>query len=245
MATTMHTACNPLLAIHCGICMAWHVQEAGSTFRERPGQITPPVLQVSSRKRAYKLNSTDLLHAYLLRLAADMHQTAGVASAAPVQGNRHASLSLWKCLLAAAAVAVAHQVRKQLTATFRIASASTAWQSTITASKIKGTPVLAHQCSSTAQTALERQDLSRTCLAHHELEGIVVFIIISAAQHSAVKSCHDIDLHCMVARRYLVSIYRLSSCHSKLLNGYRGQGVQSFRLLLHFSSSTWVAGCGT
>ena len=111
--------------------MAWHVQQAGSMFRERPGQITPSVgnLQVTSRKRAYKLNSTDMLHAYLLRLAADMHQTAGVASAAPVQGNRHAGLSLWKCVLAAAAVAVARQVRKQLTATFKIASASAAWQS--------------------------------------------------------------------------------------------------------------------
>ncbi|KAL0020037.1 hypothetical protein WJX77_006418 [Trebouxia sp. C0004] len=65
--------------------------------------------EVTSRKRAYKLNSTDLLHAYLLRLAADMHQTADVPSAAPVEGNRHAGLSLWKCLLAAATVAVAHQ----------------------------------------------------------------------------------------------------------------------------------------
>ncbi|KAL0048469.1 hypothetical protein WJX82_004043 [Trebouxia sp. C0006] len=65
--------------------------------------------EVTSRKRAYKLNSTDLLHAYLLRLAADMHQTANVPSAAPVEGNRHAGLSLGKFLLAAAAVAVARQ----------------------------------------------------------------------------------------------------------------------------------------
>ncbi|KAL0042896.1 hypothetical protein WJX79_003013 [Trebouxia sp. C0005] len=74
--------------------------------------------EVTSRKRAYKLNSTDLLHAYLLRLAADMHQTASVPTAASVEGNRLANLSLWKCLLAAAAVAVAHQAvehgRKQV-----------------------------------------------------------------------------------------------------------------------------------
>ncbi len=82
-------------------------------------RLNPPVPQVTSRKRAYKLNSTDMLHAYLLRLAADMHQTADVPSGAPMEGHRHAGLSLWKCLLAAAAVAVAHQVRKQLTATFK------------------------------------------------------------------------------------------------------------------------------
>lgn len=121
--------------------MAWHVQQADSAFAERPGQIKPPVPQVTSRKRAYKLNSTDLLHAYLLRLAADMHQTADVPSAAPVEGHRDAGLSLWKCLLAAAAVAVAHRVRKQLTATFKVASASAAWQSMHV---IRGIPGLAH-----------------------------------------------------------------------------------------------------
>lgn len=76
-----------------------------------------------------------------------MHQTAGVASAAPVEGNRHAGLSLRKSLLAAAAMAVAHQVRKQLTATFKIASASAAWQSMHV---IKDILRLTHWCSSTS-----------------------------------------------------------------------------------------------
>lgn len=151
MATRMHTACNLLPGTQ------WHLHGmpcSASRFNvwERPSQIQPPVgnLQVTSRKRAYKLNSTDLLHAYLLRLAADMHQTANVPSAAPVEGNRHAGLSLGKFLLAAAAVAVARQVSKQLTATFKVASASAARQSTITVHTIRGNTSLAHWCSSTS-----------------------------------------------------------------------------------------------
>ena len=147
MATRMRTARNPLLATQRHL-HGMHVQQVGSMFGERPGQIIPPVPQVTSRKRAYKLNSTDLLHAYLLRLAADMHQTASVPTAASVEGNRLANLSLWKCLLAAAAVAVAHQVSKQLVATFKLASASAAWQSAIAVHMIRGHTGLPHRCNS-------------------------------------------------------------------------------------------------
>ena len=127
--------------------MAWFNKQVQYIERAHI-RLNPPVPQVASRKRAYKLNSTDMLHAYLLRLAADMHQTAHVPCAAPVEGNRHAGLSLWKCLLAAAAVAVARQVRTHLTATSKVASASKARQSMITVHMIRGNNGLAHQCSS-------------------------------------------------------------------------------------------------
>ena len=135
------SACNTMHG------MAWFNKQVQYVERAHI-RLNPPVPQVASRKRAYKLNSTDMLHAYLLRLAADMHQAAHVACAAPVEGNRHAGLSLWKCLLAAAAVAVAHQVRAQLTATFKVASASAARQSTVTVHMISGNTRLAHRCSS-------------------------------------------------------------------------------------------------
>lgn len=68
------------------------------------------LMQVVSRKRTYKANSADLLHAYLLSSAAHMHYTADEPSTSSSHGSNNAHVPLGMCLLAAAAVAVAQQV---------------------------------------------------------------------------------------------------------------------------------------
>lgn len=71
---------------------------------------TTPV-QVTSRKRTYKTNSIDLLHAYLLTFSADLHRMEPSCHTALSQPL--ASVPLWTCLLAAVVVAVVQQVGSQ------------------------------------------------------------------------------------------------------------------------------------
>ena len=67
-----------------------------------------------------------------------------------------------------------------------------------------------HACGSTRQAALERQDLSCSYLAHHELDSVMIFIIIYACmQTSTLHKTH------MLYRLKVISHMAILACMHK------------------------------